>query len=353
MKSPRFWLSFSLLLIVGFSLTAVAMTGTPPPADAHCVEVEELEVFVCGTTTTSSTTSTTTPSTTSTSSTTTTAPTTTTTQATTTTSVPGALAIPETQYQSIPGFKDNESFRIELACIDVPADNREGLEPVDCDLNSGGKKSIASFDYLGHGMPYMCVGAVPGEHCHPWWVGADREGYRCATGHLYNQHPNPFGMLAEDRPAHFIHQFAVVRPDDSGYGKINDTYMPEGARYWDGSPANEGQEIQSEDCQALALALNPDFNYNTYEPHGPDDIRVGLFYADGNIADIRDFTDVEVDTIQGTDTPLGHFEFVSIKNGVVHLVFVYTSTNKVSHGIYYFVRNDGRIAVEVNGQTFE
>jgi hypothetical protein len=228
------------------------------------------------------------------------------------------------------------------------------LEPVECDLNQDGKLSIASFDYLGHGSPYIHPSGTPGMHVHPWWVGADREGYRCATGHLYNQHPNPFGMFEEDRPAHFIHQFAVVRPLDSGYGKINDKYMPEGVRYWDGTLTGQtGGEIEEEDCQALALALNPDFDYDSYVPHGPDDIRVGLFYHDGVIADIRDFTDVNVGTIQGTNTPLGHFEFVSIDDGVVHLVFVYTSTNKVSHGIYYFVRNDGRIAVEVNGQTFE
>lgn len=341
----------TLAISFGIGATAVAVTGVLVPDDSHCVHVEELDVYVCGTTTTQPdpTTTTTVPETTTTTeqetTTTTVAPTTTTTVAS-----GGDLVIPATQEQTVPGFKDNESFSWMLACIDVLADNRDGADPVTCDLNQDGNKGLTSFDYLAHGMPYLHPDGEPGMHNHAWWVAGDREGYRCVYGFMYNQHPNPFGMFAEDRDGHFIAQAVAFRP--AGYGKINDKYMDEGVRYFDGSPANEGGAEISEDCLASAQGLF-DFDYDAYVPHGPDDIRVGLFHADGNIADIRDFTKLTVHNIQGTNTPVGHFEFIGIKDGLVRLGFVYHQTQKVSHVIYYQVKNDGQIAVEVNGVTHQ
>ncbi len=245
--------------------------------------------------------------------------------------------MPATLQQSISGFKDNESFRFILACINTAE--------VTCDSNGG--LVLTSFDYLGHGMPYLYSESLPGNHDHAWWTPGDREGYRCAYTFLYEKHPNPFGLFGNNpREGKFIAQGIVARA--AGYAKINDKYMNEGERYFDGTLANEGgREIQdpneASDCALEASLLVPGFDYDSYVPHGEDAIRVGLFRADGEIADIRDFTLL-------TYSNPGHFEFVGFDGNLVQLVFVPDNTNKASHAIYYRTMNDGRMAIEVNGQ---
>lgn len=273
-------------------------------------------------------------------------PTTTTTvpPTTTTTVAPGGLVIPATQpYEG--GLDAGEGYRFEFSCIDVEPGNREGLPPVTCDVNAEGKRSLVDFDYFGHGMPYLYSFSEPGMHEHGWWVEGDREGYKCGYGFLYNMHPNPFGMFSEPRPeAHLIHRVSAVRPLGTGYGKVNDRYMDENMRFYDGTLTGEvGGELVSEDCQLAAL--EPSFDYDAYVPHGADDIRVGLFWQ-GEIVDIRDLT------LAPWSNP-GHFEFVSIDEGRVQIVMISPVTGKVSHVIYYDVLNDGQIAVEVNGVTFQ
>lgn len=268
----------------------------------------------------------------------TTTTTSTTTTTTTTTTLPqgGELVIPATlPYEG--SLNGGEGYRFSSACINT--------EEVTCDTN-GGSLGITSHDYFGHGMPYIYSEGVPGSHSHAWWVEGDREGYRCAYGFMYDQHPNPFGnTFNPPRDGHLIARAIIVRPDGTGYGKVNDTYMDEGMRFFDGTlTGNVGGEIQSEDCQALSLS--PDFDYDAYVPHGPDDIRVGLFRADGEIGDVRDFTD-------STFSNPAHFEFVSLEDGRVTIVMILGANNKVSHVFYYDVLNDGRIAVEVNGVTFQ
>lgn len=235
------------------------------------------------------------------------------------------------------GFKASESFEIETACIDT--------DTVVCD-RPGGSALIAGFEYIAHGMPYKYSEALPMNHDHAWWVAGDREGYRCAYGFMYDKHPAPFGQSVIRAPGEgkFIARFSIVRPTGQGYGKVNDRYMDEGVRYYDGTPANEGGAEISEDCQMAAL--EPGFDYDAYQPHGPDDIRVGLFRADGEISDIRDFTQVDV------RVP-GHFEFVSLEGGRAQIVFILGASGKVSHVFYYDTLADGRIAVEVNGVTIQ
>lgn len=325
---PVSWVAWFASLALLVPLVAVGAPALDQAVQDRLCALEALhgvEDPSCQPTTTTSTSTSTTSSTTS-----------TTTSSTTTTSVPTVLVIPPTQQQTIPGFNSNESFRIQIACITT--------ETVQCDLNAGGKRNIADFDYLAHGMPYLYPEAQPGMHQHAWWVSGDREGYRCAYGFMYDQHPNPFGVFSEPRPAEFIARFSIVRPTGQGYGKVNDTYMEEGQRYYDGTVANEGGMEISEDCQQAAL--EPGFDYDGYVPHGPDDIRVGLFRSDGAIADIRDFTDVNV-------LVPGHFEFVSLEDGRAQIVFVLGANNKVSHVFYYDTMNSGLLAVEVNGVTLQ
>ena len=253
----------------------------------------------------------------------------------------GELEIPATLAQDISGFNTNESYRITISCIDT--------EDVTCELNDGGSRLIASFDYIAHGMPYLYSEAQPGNHDHAWWVPGDREGYRCAYGFMYDKHPNPFGMFGDDpRPAEFISRFTIVRPEGQGYGKVNDAFMEEGQRYYDGKVALEaGSELsdpaEASDCQSEAL---DDFDYDSYAPQGPDQIRVGLFRGDGEIADIRDFTQTELNVS-------GHFEFIGLEDGRATIVFILGATNQVSHVFYYDTLNSGQIAVEVNGALIQ
>lgn len=347
LSRPAWILSCILALALGAVFGAAgivyAFTGDQPPADAHCVEVPVFGVWICGTLEEEpppTTTTTTVPETT-----TTTAPPTTTTTAppTTTTTTASGLVIPATLPYDTQGFKDNESFNFMIGCIDDV--DRDGTVLLDCDLNSDGRLEHASFEYIGHGMPYLYPEGDEGTHGHAWWVAGDREGYRCGYAFMYDQHPNPFGMFSEPRPAEFIARATIVRPDGTGYGKLNDRYMDEGVRYYDGSIANEGGAEISEDCQQTSL---DDFDYDAYVPVGAQDIRVGLFRADGEIGDIRDFTDVDV-AVDSAGDPMGHFEFVGLKDGRVTIVFILEQNQKVSHVFYYDVMNTGRIAVEVDG----
>lgn len=262
------------------------------------------------------------------------ADTTTTTTEPPTTTVP-PLVMPETKPYGVNGdgrgLDSGEGFAFMATCADTAT--------VTCPRGTDGSTSVGTFEYWGHGMPYLYDDAVVGNHDHAWWVNGDREGYRCAYGFMYDYSPDQ-GVGHDD--AHLIARATIVRPVEAGYGAVNDRYMEEAARYYDGTVNTvPGNEIVDEDCQAVAL--DPDFDYANYVPHGADEIRVGLFKADGQIGDVRDFTKVV------TSIP-GHFEYVKTENGRVTIVFVVDGVG-VSHVFYYDALNDGRLAVEVNGLT--
>lgn len=262
--------------------------------------------------------------------------------------------IPTTKPYPNGASKDDESFSFMLQCIN-DVDGRTGEVKFECPLTQTGKNHHCEFDYIGHSMPYLYSEAVPGNHDHAWWVAGDREGYKAAYAFMYDKHPKPFGHDVVRKPGEgkFIARASVVRPLLVGYGKVNDKYMDEGERYYDGTIATEGGQEISEDAQKAAL--DPNFDYENYKSQGPMDIRVGLFRADGQIADIRDFTKVEV--VKGTDgKPVGWFEFVEAKLAAdkggfrVSLVFVLRKNLKVQQVVYYDTQNDGQIAWEVNGK---
>lgn len=349
-------------LLVGGALAAAADVGpfavnaaTPGPGEI-CVVVEEIvgPPTICGpiaepdpgTTTTSSTSSTTSststtlaPTTTTVAPTTTTLPPTTTTVRPTTTTTTEPFVLPPTRpFPEDEEFNGGESFQLQIQCTEDPKEQEPGTPPFVCPLVNG-KRHYADLDYFGHGMPYLYDDAIPGQHMHAWWVPGDRQGYACAYAFMYDQHPNPFGHPDIVRDGTFIAKVSIARPPEAGYGKVNDRYMEEGQRYYDGTHAFEGQEINSEDC--LAEVLDP-FDYAGYEPHGPDQIRIGLLKSDGQVADIRDFTDVLV------DDNTGHFEFIGLEDGRATVVFILKGL--VSHVIYYDALNDGQIVVEVDGE---
>lgn len=233
------------------------------------------------------------------------------------------LVIPETlAYPTKRSTVDaGEGFFFVTSCL--------SSEDFDCGSD---EVFVDEFTYMGHGMPYLYSEAVDGNHDHGWWVPGDREAYHCGYAFMYDKHPNPFGHLHHDRPGHFIARATIVRPAGHTYGRINDRYMEENQRFYDGSHW-PGSNNDDQNCRGESL---DDFDYDTYVSHGPDQIRVGLFRADGEIADIRDLTN-----------KLGHYEFVSFNETRVTIGQLFG--DQVMHVLYYDMMNDGRIAVEVNG----
>lgn len=349
----KHWIGWILVLVVGIMGTALA---APSGVDSflqfventladHEARIAALEGATTTTTVPPSTT-TTVPATT-----TTTAPTTTTTQpTTTTTTVPSStsttqpttnLVIPATQpYVSGSTLRDAEGFNIMIGCLDT--------DDLDCGRN-GKPNGIEGFTYSGHLMPYVYGELPPGLHDHAWWVPGDRERYVCAYAFMYDRHPNPFGGDIFHPDGHFIARATIARPLGQGYGQVNDRYMKEAVRLYDGTLAVEadrggstGNEL-NEDCRNEAL---DNFDYEGFVPQGPDEIRVGLFKADGKIADIRDFT--------VKNPSLGsHFELLKFDGQRVTIAAILGLNNKVSQIFYYDVMNDGQIAVELNGQLVD
>jgi len=255
------------------------------------VEFEECQPPPTTTTTTSSTTTTTQPPT------------------TTTTLPPSGLEIPET----IPyprGLKAAGGYSITLSCIDT--------EDIVCDTFDA-KRTWWEAPYLGTNLPYAENSA---------WVDGDREGYRCAYGFL-------------EHNGEIVGAFGAVRPLGQGYGKVNDRYMDEAVRYLDGTLTGySGGEITEEDCQTGILS--PDVDYTeVYE--GPDERpRIGFFSGSGEILDIRDYTNTEL------QNP-GKFRLISFDGTTAIIGFYPPQTNQAAISFYYWAMGDGQLAVDFNG----
>jgi hypothetical protein len=269
----------------------VTLTGEVPPDGAHCEAA--LEVFVCGTTTTTA------PSTT------TTAPSTTTTASTTTTQTdPRDLTIPPTQ--------------------PYPA---RGTAPYEA---GGGYDIIASNAETGTvwwTAPYWCSNGLdmyPGQGC---WVSGDREGYRCAYG------------FVKDAAGEITGRFAFVRPEGQTYTKINDKYMEEAERYLDGSPTpyfgTNAKEIPEEDC----LDVRSDIDYSGACRPVDERPRVGFFDGEGDVLDIRDYSNTDA-----TNVIFNLFDFVGTRATVIAC-----EDGLVATIVYYDALGPGQLAVDFNG----
>lgn len=245
---------------------------------------------------------------------------------------PVGLVIPPSLTQTIPGFKANESFRFETSNKDTAS-------------------KWFDADYIAHGMPYLYPEAIPGNHDHAWWVAGDREGYAIAYGFMYDKHPAPFGMNVIRQPGEgkFIARVTFARPPDAAYAKVNDRYMAEGQRFYDGTLTGQtGGEISEE--YALEVALG-DTSYEEDDTPGDTDIRIGLFRADGAIADIRDWSHL---TIHSPDIKFKVQPMSISPDGLVRASVVMFEGNLPGMGSYYDVTNGGRVVVEyTDGVTGE
>lgn len=169
--------------------------------------------------------------------------------------------------------------------------------------------------YLGTNLPY-----TPGSK----WVHGDREGYRCAYGFVMDANGDISG------------RFAFVRPPDQTYAKVNDKYMNEGTRYLNGSLfTGEGNEISEENCTDVLSAID----YNGACRPVDERPRIGFFDGQGNVLDIRDYTNTEAASVNFN---LHSFNgsratVIACEDGLVGMI------------VYYDAMGNGQLAVDFKG----
>jgi hypothetical protein len=228
--------------------------------------------------------------------------TTTTTAATTTTTAPG-LVIPPTESYPARGSG-------------IPYADGGGFDIIARNAEAGIVWWTAAY-WGDNGLPYT-DGAT--------WLPGDREGYRCGYGFI------------TDSSGWDIHgRFAFVRPPDALYAAVNDQYMEEGVRYLDGTLANEGQEIGSEDCTDV---LSP-VDYEGACRPVDERPRVAFFDSAGDVLDIRDYTNTVANNVVFNlhSVTEDRVTVIACEDGLVGMI------------VYYDSMGDGQVAAELDGAT--
>lgn len=106
------------------------------------------------------------------------------------------------------------------------------------------------------------------------WVEGDRIGYACGYGPLIDN-------------GHIVGRFTFARVEGAAYAKVNDRFMQEGLRFYDGSKTPEGtvQAYGVEFCRGVVA--------QEYEPNlEPDSNPVIEFHHLGRVVEVRDYADV-------------------------------------------------------------
>lgn len=179
--------------------------------------------------------------------------------------------------------------------------------------------------YLGTNLPY-----APGYA----WVDGDRQGYTCA-----------YGFLQDLDTGELIGRWAALLPPDAvAYGKVNDRFMSEGVRYYDGELANEGGQELSDPNKASEChdILSSKIDYDAVN-NGPDERpRIGFFNGAGQIVDIRDYSN----TTLGSP---GKFKLLSASTKEAVVGFYPAQNNKAAITFYYTAMGSGQLGVDFNG----
>lgn len=140
------------------------------------------------------------------------------------------------------------------------------------------------------------------------WVDGDRVGYRCAYGFL-------------EWEGRLVGRFTFTRLDEAAYIQVNDKFMLEGIRYYDGTYDGPEDPRQLEDCPAPS---------QEYLPSTVDERpTVDFVTSDGRILERRDgykpivHPDLTFDVIDGgPDHDIG---VVAMADGIPGLVVYYDS----------------------------
>lgn len=135
----------------------------------------------------------------------------------------------------------------------------------------GQERDVGEFPYLRHLTQYDPDAG---------WVDGDRIGYRCA-----------YMFLVDDGEIVGRVTFNTWRPpvDDNPYGFVNDRYMVEGTRFFDGSPTPPGTvQVPEHECPHLTKAYKP-----LKGKAGPRPVIKFSDAGDGHLLEVRDYKKVK------------------------------------------------------------
>lgn len=154
------------------------------------------------------------------------------------------------------------------------------------------------------------------------WVDGDRVGYGCAYMFLQRDGVN-VGRVT----------FQLTHRDVSSYGLVNDKFMVEGVRYFDGR-LSDGTRRQLNDCPSVAV---------DYQPNTDPDYRPLIWFVEGDDAlENRSYTNTTGEAID-----LGRLKFQEVER--ITEPFTVDSPNSEPHTVYervtvlaHFDRGDGQ-----------
>lgn len=154
------------------------------------------------------------------------------------------------------------------------------------------------------------------------WLDGDRSGYKCAYGFLEFQ-------------GEIVGRFTFTRPLAAAtYSAVNDSYMSDGQRHYDGTPAvPPGGE--------LGECPDPSEEYSSYT--GADERpRIGFWSADfADVLDIRDYTNTVVSTVEPVK-----FRLFSVSATRITVIAYLVSSDLPVMVVYYDTMGTGRISAE-------
>ena len=165
--------------------------------------------------------------------------------------------------------------------------------------------------YIGQWLPY-----TPNAQ----WLNGDRVAYQCAYGFLEHE-------------GEIVGRFAFDRVPGVTYGRVNDRYMEEGERYWDGTLAAPDAPPQLNDCKP-----NSGFTYEEWD--GPDERpRVVFWSATGDVLDIRDYRNTATSTVK--------FRLFDVSPTRVTVVAYELATNLPVVVVYYDALGTGTVTADL------
>ncbi len=200
-----------------------------------------------------------------------------------------------------------------------------GASTEDFDCEQFGSNHWWDAPYLGTNLPYTTGYA---------WVDGDRQGYSCA-----------YGFLQDLSTGELIGRWAALLPPGAeAYGKVNDRFMSEGVRYYDGELANEGGNELSDPNKASECydILSDDIDYEAVNTGADERPRIGFFNGAGQIIDIRDYSNTAL------SSP-GKFKLLAWDGNEAVVGFYPAQNNKAAVTFYYTAMGSGQLAVDFNG----
>lgn len=147
------------------------------------------------------------------------------------------------------------------------------------------------------------------------WLAGDRVGYGCAYGFLQQN-------------GEIVGRFTFRRIEGATYIVVNDTYMDEGARYYDGSPTPPGtSQVPDFECPVTT---------ESYEPsNAPDERPVIVYWSGaGQALEIRDYRTV----VPGAGVT---FEVIEVITQPFQVTSAASGTHTVNSRVTVLARENG------------